>query len=185
MNITPAPLPGVLVLEPKVHGDERGFFLETYRDSVLAAAGVTEPFVQDNQSRSRRGTLRGLHYQLAPHAQGKLVRVSRGRVFDVAVDVRRGSPHFGQWFGAELDDVTHRMLWIPPGFAHAFIVLSEEADFVYKCTATYAPAAERGIAWNDPGVGIAWPDTGGAPLVSPRDEQWPTLAAQTDLPSMP
>jgi dTDP-4-dehydrorhamnose 3,5-epimerase len=182
MKITPASLPGVLVLEPKLHGDERGFFLETFRDTTLAAAGVTGPFVQDNQSRSRRGTLRGLHYQLPPHAQGKLVRVSRGRVFDLCVDVRRGSATFGRWFGTELDDVTHRMLWIPPGFAHGFLVLSDEADFVYKCTATYAPASERGIAWSDPALAITWPDTGVAPIVSARDQVWPALAAQPDLP---
>lgn len=185
MKVGETSLPGVLLLEPRAFGDERGFFLETFRASTLADAGIAAPFVQDNQSRSRRGTLRGLHYQLDPHAQGKLVRVTRGCVFDVAVDVRRGSPHFGQWFGAQLDDVSHRMLWIPPGFAHGFVVISDDADFVYKCTAYYEPAAERGIAWNDPRVAIAWPDTGAAPLVSPRDGALPRLDAQPDLPRLP
>jgi dTDP-4-dehydrorhamnose 3,5-epimerase len=180
LKITESPLPGVLILEPRVFGDERGFFVETFRESMLVDAGVHERFVQDNQSRSRRGTLRGLHYQLV-QPQGKLVRVARGRVFDVAVDVRRGSPHFGKWFGMELDDRAHRMLYVPPNFAHGFLVLSEEADFVYKCTDYYHPASERGVLWNDPGIGIEWPEVSGT-ILSEKDAGLPTLSAQVQLP---
>lgn len=176
MNVIEAPLPGVFVIEPKVFGDERGFFVETYRAEILCGAGVTATFVQDNQSRSRRGVLRGLHYQLV-QPQGKLVRVATGRVFDVAVDVRRGSPHFGRWFGIELDDVSHRQLYIPPGFAHGFMVLSEYADFVYKCTNYYHPASEQGIAWDDPAIGIAWP-AGVEPQLSAKDRVNLRLADQ-------
>lgn len=182
MNIVPATLPGVFVLEPRVHGDARGFFLESFRDSLLREAGITAPFVQDNHSRSRRGTLRGLHFQRT-QPQGKLVRVSRGRVFDVAVDIRRGSPNFGQWFGLELDDVHHRMLYVPPNFAHGFLVLSDEADFLYKCTDYYHPQSERGVIWNDPQIAIAWPDAGVAPILSGKDLALPTLAESPDLPS--
>lgn len=182
MKITESPLPGVLILEPRVHGDARGFFVETFRESGLAAAGLPTRFVQDNQSRSRRGILRGLHYQLE-QPQGKLVRVARGRVFDVAVDVRRGSPFFGRWFGMELDDESQKMMYLPPGFAHGFLVLSEDADFVYKCTDYYHPASERGIAWNDPEIGIQWPDTAGTPTVSSKDAELPFLAAQAELPT--
>jgi dTDP-4-dehydrorhamnose 3,5-epimerase len=181
VNIIATPLPGVLVLEPKVHGDARGFFVETLRASALRNAGVGVEFVQHNQSRSRRGVLRGLHYQLL-QPQGKLVRCARGSVYDVAVDVRRGSPTFGQWFGAVLDDVTHRQMYVPPGFAHGFCVLSEEADFVYLCSDYYHPASEQGIAWNDPALAIAWPDTGVPPQLSAKDTTWPVLAAQTLLP---
>ena len=181
VKITESPLPGVLVIEPRVHGDARGFFVETFRESQLSQAGLPTRFVQDNHSRSRRGILRGLHYQL-DQPQGKLVRVSRGRVFDVAVDVRRGSPCFGRWFGVELDDVRQQMLYLPPGFAHGFMVLSEEADFLYKCTDYYHPASERGIAWNDPDVGIRWPDEISAPILSAKDGQLPGLATQPDLP---
>jgi dTDP-4-dehydrorhamnose 3,5-epimerase len=156
MKIIETSLPGVLILEPKVFGDERGFFVETYREQVFAEAGLNLTFVQDNQSRSRRGVLRGLHYQLQ-QPQGKLVRAARGRVFDVAVDVRRGSPTFGQWFGAILDDESHRQMYIPPGFAHGFVVLSEVADFIYKCTDYYHPQSENGIRWDDPDVAIEWP----------------------------
>lgn len=149
-------LPGVLLLEPKVFGDQRGFFMETYQAARYSDSGMPDGFVQDNHSRSRRGVLRGLHYQLI-QPQGKLVWVTRGAVFDVAVDIRRGSPQFGRWFGCVLDDVNHRQLYIPPGFAHGFCVLSDEADFFYKCTDYYHPASERGIAWDDPAIGIAWP----------------------------
>lgn len=180
VKITESPLPGVLILEPRVHGDARGFFVETFRESELATAGLPTRFVQDNQSRSKRGILRGLHYQLE-QPQGKLVRVARGRVFDVAVDVRRRSPCFGKWFGMELDDVSQRMMYVPPGFAHGFLVLSEEADFVYKCTDYYHPLSERGVAWNDPDVGIVWPDIE-APTVSAKDAQLPFLAAQAEIP---
>jgi dTDP-4-dehydrorhamnose 3,5-epimerase len=170
-------LPGVVIVEPKVFGDARGFFVETFREEVLASAGVTARFVQDNQSRSRRGVLRGLHYQLV-QPQGKLVRVAAGAVFDVAVDVRAGSPHFGQWFGVVLDDVGHRQLYVPPGFAHGFVVLSEYADFVYKCTDYYHPASEQGIAWNDPDVGIVWPELDAALQLSAKDAANPCLRDQ-------
>lgn len=168
MKIIETALPGVLVIEPKVFGDARGFFVETYRDALLREAGLDVAFVQDNQSRSGRGVLRGLHYQLV-RPQGKLVRVSSGAVFDVAVDVRAGSPHFGRWFGAVLDDVSHRQMYVPPGFAHGFVVLSENADFVYKCTDYYHPASEQGILWDDPDIGIAWPLQGLSPLLSAKD----------------
>ena len=144
MNIRETTLEGVLLLKPKVFGDVRGFFLETFRENVLKDAGITTPFVQDNHSRSRKGTLRGLHFQ-NPHSMGKLVRVTRGKVFDVAVDIRRGSSSFGQWTGHVLDDVDHYQLWVPPGFAHGFVVLSDEADFVYKCTDYYMPEHEGGF----------------------------------------
>ncbi|WP_372915633.1 dTDP-4-dehydrorhamnose 3,5-epimerase [Sandarakinorhabdus sp.] len=175
MNILETALPGVLIIEPKVFGDARGFFLESWNHHAFAAAGLTMDFVQDNHSRSARGVLRGLHYQLE-NPQGKLVRVTQGAVFDVAVDIRRSSPYFGQWVGAELSADNHRMLWIPPGFAHGFLVLSETADFLYKCTTLYHPASDRGIGWDDPTIGIAWPDTGMAPQLSGKDAAAPRLA---------
>lgn len=170
-TVIPTDIPDVLILEPNVFGDERGFFFESYNQRDFEAAtglhGIT--FVQDNHSRSRRGVLRGLHYQLPPKAQGKLVRVVRGAVFDVAVDIRRGSPTFGRWVGVELSESNHRQLWIPPGFAHGFLVLSDEADFLYKTTDYYSPAHERCIRWDDPTLAIAWPDLGVAPTLSPKD----------------
>jgi dTDP-4-dehydrorhamnose 3,5-epimerase len=170
MKITPTRIPDVLLLEPKVFGDARGFFMESFNQQAFdAAVGRGVAFVQDNHSRSARGVLRGLHYQLRPHAQGKLVRVASGRVFDVAVDIRPGSATFGHWAGAELSDSNHHQLWIPPGLAHGFLVLSETADFLYKTTAYYAPAAERSLRWDDPALAIAWPDLGMAPLLSPKD----------------
>lgn len=173
MNALPTTLPGVLLLELEVFDDARGWFCETYRRDRYAAVGVAAEFVQDNFSASVAGTLRGLHYQLgAP--QGKLVHVTRGEVFDVAVDVRRGSPTFGRWFGAVLSAANHHQLWIPPGFAHGFAVLSERADFVYKCTAPYAPAHERAVRWNDPELAIEWP-LRGPPRLSPRDAEAPLL----------
>jgi dTDP-4-dehydrorhamnose 3,5-epimerase len=175
MNIIATNLPGVLVIEPKVFGDHRGFFLETYRDRVLAEAGVDRAFVQDNHSRSGRGVLRGLHYQLL-QPQGKLVRVARGKVFDVAVDVRIGSPYFGQWYGTILDDESLRMMYIPPDFAHGFVVLSETADFLYKCTDYYHPQSEQGILWNDPEIGIDWPIDDVS--LSEKDRKNPSLAQQ-------
>lgn len=181
MKITESPLPGVFVLEPRAFGDARGFFVETFRESLLASSGIASRFVQDNHSRSRRGTLRGLHYQLV-QPQGKLVRVTRGCVFDVAVDIRRGSPHFGEWFGLELDDVHHRMLYVPPNFAHGFLVLSDEADFVYKCTDYYHPESERGVIWNDPAIGIDWPDAGVPPSLSGKDAVLPRSSDQAELP---
>jgi dTDP-4-dehydrorhamnose 3,5-epimerase len=151
-------IPDVLLFEPKVFGDERGFFFESFNDREFSeAAGVGHHFVQDNHSRSCRGVLRGLHYQLPPFAQGKLVRVVSGEVFDVAVDIRKGSPTFGRWIGEVLSEANKRQLWIPPGFAHAFLTLSDSADFLYKTTEFYAPKSERCIRWDDPAIGITWP----------------------------
>lgn len=177
MKVTPTRLPEVLIFEPRVFGDERGFFLESFRQNIFdEAVGAHVDFVQDNHSRSSRGVLRGLHYQLDPKAQGKLVRVTQGRVLDVAVDVRRSSPRFGQWVGVELSGENHRQLWVPPGFAHGFLVLSDSADFLYKTTNYYAPEAERCIRWDDPSIGIEWPDAGVAPQVSAKDAQGLSLA---------
>jgi dTDP-4-dehydrorhamnose 3,5-epimerase len=168
-------LPEVLILEPKVFGDARGFFFESFNERAFAqATGLSVNFVQDNHSRSARGVLRGLHYQLQ-QPQGKLVRVVRGSVFDVAVDLRRSSPHFGLWVGVELSEHNHRQLWVPPGFAHGFLVTSESADFLYKTTDYYAPEHERCIAWNDPALGIEWP-LDGAPQLSGKDQQGQLLA---------
>ncbi|MCB1750128.1 MAG: dTDP-4-dehydrorhamnose 3,5-epimerase [Gammaproteobacteria bacterium] len=166
MKISTTAIPQVVVVEPDVFGDARGYFLETWHALRYAKAGLDTQFVQDNRSRSRYGVLRGLHYQLN-QPQGKLVSVSHGRVFDVAVDIRRGSPWFGRWVGAELSDINHKQLYIPPGFAHGFCVLSEMADFSYKCTEFYAPDDEHGILWNDPDIAIAWP--GGDFQVSEKD----------------
>lgn len=156
MKIVETSLPGVLVIEPQVFGDKRGFFLETFREDTFKKAGIEELFVQDNHSRSAFGVLRGLHYQLT-QPQGKLVRVVTGRVFDVAVDIRFGSPTFAQWYGVTLDEESKKMMYIPPGFAHGFVVLSEVADFVYKCTDYYHAESEQGILWNDSQIGIDWP----------------------------
>ena len=173
MNVTETSLPGVLLIEPKVFGDARGFFLESWNRQTFAGLGLDLDFVQDNHSRSAKGVLRGLHYQLN-EPQGKLVRVVSGAVFDVAVDVRKSSPHFGQWVGYELSADNHRMLWIPPGFAHGFLVLSEVADFLYKTTAYYAPQWDRGIRWDDPQIGVQWP-LEGAPTLSAKDQVQPLL----------
>jgi dTDP-4-dehydrorhamnose 3,5-epimerase len=167
-------IPDVLLVEPQAFSDERGFFMETYRHSDFLANGFVDEFVQDNFSHSVQGVLRGLHYQKDPKAQGKLVLVLRGRIFDVAVDIRKGSPTFGRWIGAELSDENHRMLWVPRGFAHGFCVLSDEADVLYKVTNDYAPELDRGIIWNDPEIGIEWPISG--PLLSPKDAQLPRLS---------
>lgn len=170
MNVTSTGIDGVLVIEPKVFGDERGFFLESYNAKAFEATiGATATFVQDNHSRSRRGVLRGLHWQDGDAAQGKLVRATSGAVFDVAVDVRPDSPTFGRWFGLELSGDNHLQMWIAPGLAHGFLVVSEMADFVYKTTTYYEPAAERTLHWNDPDLAIAWPDVGLAPIVSAKD----------------
>jgi dTDP-4-dehydrorhamnose 3,5-epimerase len=170
MKVLPTTIPDVILLELDVHGDHRGRFLETFRRDRYRdlGIGVDLDFVQDNFSLSSRGTLRGLHYQLH-HPQGKLVHVTRGEVFDVAVDIRSGSPTIGKWFGAVLSADNHRQMWIPPGFAHGFLVTSAEADFAYKVTATYAPADERTIAWNDPELAITWPIEGVEPMLSSRD----------------
>jgi len=179
VKVTPTRLPEVLVVEPKVHGDARGFFTESWnRDDFNRALGRAVDFVQDNHSRSARGVLRGLHYQLQ-RPQGKLVRVVAGRVFDVAVDLRRGSPRLGQWVGVELSADNQRQLWVPPGFAHGFLVLSETADFLYKTTDFYLPQDERALAWNDPAVAVEWPlgELGAPPQLSAKDQAAPSLAA--------
>ena len=164
-------IPGVVVFTPTVFGDERGLFMESYNARAFAEAIGYEPeFVQDNHSKSQRGVLRGLHYQLAPHAQGKLVRVVTGAVFDVAVDLRRRSSTFGQWVGQVLSADNRHQLWIPPGFAHGFLTLTDTAEFLYKTTAYYAPASERAVVWNDPAIGIEWP-IAGEPLVSEKDRE--------------
>lgn len=173
MKVTETRLPGVLLIEPDVHGDERGFFIETFAvERYRKRGGITLPFVQDNQSRSRRGVLRGLHAQ-RQHPQGKLVRAARGEVFDVVVDIDQSSSTFGVWVGVTLSDDNHHQLWIPPGYAHGFLVLSETADFEYKCTDYYYPDDEIGVAWNDPDIGIDWPTKN--PVVSARDSAWPSL----------
>ena len=170
MNIVETSLPGVLIIEPKVFGDERGFFYESFNARAFAeATGLTRTFVQDNHSRSQKGVLRGLHYQLE-HTQGKLVRVSAGEVLDVAVDIRRSSPNFGQWIGVRLSAQNHRQLWVPEGFAHGFVVLSDYAEFLYKTTDYYAPAHERCILWNDETLAIHWP-AGIQPILSAKDAQ--------------
>jgi dTDP-4-dehydrorhamnose 3,5-epimerase len=156
MQLITTKIPEVMLLEPKVFGDERGFFLETWRASLFTEAGIADNFVQDNHSRSAKGVLRGLHYQLH-QPQGKLVRVLNGEIFDVAVDMRRSSATFGQWVGEYLNDQNKRALWVPPGFAHGFLVLSESADVCYKCTDYYAPQHECSLLWKDPSVGISWP----------------------------
>ncbi len=168
MKFLPTKIPDVILIEPDVFGDERGFFMETWQRGKFSEAGIHFDFVQDNHSRSVKGTLRGLHYQLPPHAQGKLVRVTVGSVFDVAVDLRKGSPSFGQWVGESLSAENKRMLWIPPGFAHGFFVTSEGAEFQYKCTDYYAPDCEQCIRWDDPQLAVEWP-LAGDPLVSAKD----------------
>jgi len=177
------PLPGVMLLRPKVHEDLRGFFMESYNQRALESLGIDHRFVQDNHSKSGRGVLRGLHSQLE-QAQAKLVRVTRGRVFDVAADIRRGSPHFGSWTAVELTEDNRLMIFIPEGFAHGLLVLSEVAEVQYRCSDFYAPEQERGIAWNDPGIAIEWPLDGLDPILSDRDRGWGTLdgADPSDLP---
>lgn len=170
MKVTRTSIPGVLVIEPRVFGDERGFFLESYNQRAFNdAVGHEVIFVQDNHSRSSKGVLRGLHYQVAPHAQGKLVRVTQGQVFDIAVDLRRGSPAFGQWVAQELSGTDHKQLWIPAGLAHGFLVTSDSADVVYKATAYYEPDAERSLRWDDATLAIPWPDVGSAPTLAAKD----------------
>lgn len=176
MKVTPTRIPDVLIIEPRVFGDARGFFFESFNQKAFnEATGLDLDFVQDNHSRSTRGVLRGLHYQVQ-QPQGKLVRVVRGAVFDVAVDIRRQSPTFGQWVGCELSEDNHRQLWVPPGLAHGFLVLSDAADFLYKTTDYYAPQHERCIAWNAPEIDIQWP-AGVQPLLSPKDQLGTTLSA--------
>jgi dTDP-4-dehydrorhamnose 3,5-epimerase len=181
VNIIETALPGVLIIEPRVFGDARGFFMETWNAAGFAAAGLDLTFVQDNHSRSQKGVLRGLHFQ-NPGPQGKLVRITRGAVFDVAVDLRESSPTFGQWVGVELSAANNRMFWVPEGFAHGFLTLEDDTDFLYKCTAPYAPQSEFTLAWNDPAVGIEWPVTGLDPIISEKDARGLALA---DVPVFP
>lgn len=185
MQVTPLAIADVLLIEPKVFGDARGFFFESFnQEAFTRATGVSLPFVQDNHSRSRRGVLRGLHYQLAPKAQGKLVRVTSGAVFDVAVDIRRDSPTFGRWAGSVLSADNHHQLWIPPGLAHGFVVLTDTADFLYKTTDYYSPAHERAIRWDDPAIGIEWPLAArgiAQPVLSDKDQTGARLLAEADI----
>ncbi len=178
MNVIKTAIDGVLILEPKVFGDARGFFMESFNQKTFNdAVGHEVVFVQDNHSRSSKGVLRGLHYQLPPHAQGKLVRVTQGSVFDVGVDIRPDSATYGKWVGVELSGENHRQVWLPPGVAHGFLVTSDSADFLYKATDFYAPQAEGALLWSDPAVGIAWPDVGMAPRLAAKDAAAPVLAA--------
>ncbi|MEO8151890.1 MAG: dTDP-4-dehydrorhamnose 3,5-epimerase [Rhizobacter sp.] len=170
MKVTRTAIEGVLILEPKVFGDARGFFFESFNQTAFTdAVGSEVAFVQDNHSRSAKGVLRGLHFQKPPHAQGKLVRVTQGAVFDVAVDIRRGSTTFGQWVGVDLSGDNHKQMWIPPGLAHGFLVTSDSADFLYKTTDYYAPQSEGCVRWDDPDLAISWPDIGTAPTLSSKD----------------
>ena len=176
MKVTPTSIPSVLIIEPRVFGDTRGFFFESFNQRAFnLATGLDVNFVQDNHSRSSKGVLRGLHYQIQ-QPQGKLIRVVRGSVFDVTVDLRKSSPTFGQWVGVELAKDNHRQLWIPPGFAHGFYVLSDSADFLYKTTDYYAPEFECSLIWNDPTIGIEWPLINTQPIISTKDAQGKKLA---------
>ncbi|TNE33785.1 MAG: dTDP-4-dehydrorhamnose 3,5-epimerase [Alphaproteobacteria bacterium] len=175
MKLIPCEIPGPVIIEPQVHEDSRGLFLESWNAEGFREAGLDVEFVQDNHSRSRKGVLRGLHFQI-PMAQGKLVRVVNGAVFDVAVDLRRSSSDFGRWIGVELTDQNRRMLWIPAGFAHGFLTLRDGTDFLYKCTAPYMPEHEHTLAWNDPAVGIEWPLEGAELVISERDARGLSLA---------
>ncbi len=175
MKVTPTSLPEVLLVEPRVFGDARGFFYESWNERAFAAAGINAHFVQDNHSRSEKNVLRGLHYQIK-QTQSKLIRAMAGSIFDVAVDIRRSSPRFGQWVGVHLSAETHNAMWVPAGFAHGFCVVSEFAEVLYKATDFYAPEHERSIRWNDPAIGIVWPISG-APLLSPKDANAVPLAS--------
>jgi dTDP-4-dehydrorhamnose 3,5-epimerase len=176
MKVTTTAIEGVLIIEPKVFGDKRGFFFESFNQRAFnEAVGHTVDFVQDNHSRSAKGVLRGLHAQRSPHAQGKLVRVTQGSVFDVAVDIRPDSPTFGRWVGVELSGANHRQLWIPAGLAHGFLVASDSADFLYKTTTYYRPDAEVSVRWDDPDLAIAWPLDGITPALSAKDAAAPRL----------
>jgi dTDP-4-dehydrorhamnose 3,5-epimerase len=179
LNVIQTGIPDLLIIEPRVFADERGFFLEIFHAARFREAGLPDSFVQDNHSRSKRGVIRGLHYQ-EPEGQGKLVRCTRGALFDVAVDIRAGSPAFGRWYGMELSEETMRMLWIPAGFAHGFCALTDEADLVYKCTVPYSPRHEHSIVWNDPEIGIKWPVSD--PVLSPKDAAAPPLKNASPLP---
>lgn len=177
MKFSDAPLQGIVRIDPLTRSDERGSFTETYVRATFAAHGIREEFVQDNHSVSAKGVLRGLHFQTPPKAQAKLVRVTRGAAFDVVVDLRRGSPTYGRWHGETLDAAGRRMLYIPAGFAHGFLSLEEGTEFLYKVSDVYSPEHDRGLLWNDPDIGIAWPSVGAVPRVSPRDAAHPRLKA--------
>ena len=181
MNVVETAIAGPVIIEPRVFGDARGFFMETWNAAAFAAAGLDLTFVQDNHSRSQKGVLRGLHFQ-NPGPQGKLVRVTRGAVFDVAVDLRASSATFGKWVGVELSAANQRMFWVPEGFAHGFLTLEDDTDFLYKCTAPYAPQSEFTLAWDDPAVGIEWPVADLTPLISEKDARGLALA---DVPVFP
>ena len=183
MKVTRTAIPEVLILEPNVFGDERGFFMESFNQKLFnEAVGDEIVFVQDNHSRSSRNVLRGLHYQLPPHSQGKLVRVTNGGVLDVAVDMRKSSATFGQWASAELTGANHRMMWVPPGFAHGFLVLTESADFLYKTTDYYASQSEAALRWDDPTIAIPWPLNGAQPVVAAKDARAPLLGSAALFP---
>lgn len=179
MNIIDAAIPGPKIIEPRVFGDERGFFMETWNEAKFAEAGFDMTWVQDNHSHSQKGVLRGLHFQ-NPGPQGKLVRVTRGAVYDVAVDLRRSSDHFGKWVGVELTAQNKRMFWVPEGFAHGFLTLTDDTDFMYKCTAPYAPQTEHTLAWDDASVGVEWPLADLDPIISDKDADGLSLA---DVPA--
>ncbi len=176
MNVIPTPLVDAVLIEPKIFGDDRGFFLESFNETAFAEAGLPTRFVQDNHSRSGKGVLRGLHLQ-NPAPQGKLVRVVNGAVWDAIVDLRRSSPTFGNWFGVELSSANKRILWVPEGFAHGFLTLEDGTDFLYKCTAPYSPEHERALAWDDPAIGIEWPLLGITPQLSTKDRAGLPLSA--------
>lgn len=175
MKFTRLAIPEVILIEPRIFEDERGFFLESYNKQRFAENGIAEEFVQDNHSGSRRGVLRGLHYQAEPFAQGKLVRAGRGEIFDVAVDIRKGSPTFGKWVAEILNTRNRRLLYLPPGFAHGFCALEDDTEVLYKATALYSQAHDRGVLWNDPDIGITWPDSGREYILSAKDQKHPRL----------
>lgn len=176
MQFTPLEIPDVKLIEPRLFKDDRGFFFESYRKSIFAQAGITEDFDQDNHVRSCLGALRGLHYQLEPYGQAKMVRVIQGEIFDVAVDIRKSSPTFGKWVGVYLNAVERKMLYIPKGFAHGYLALTEGAEVLYKVSNTYSPEHERGVIWNDPSIGIEWPEIEGRYTFSEKDQKYPALA---------
>ncbi|MDQ6879190.1 MAG: dTDP-4-dehydrorhamnose 3,5-epimerase [Candidatus Dormibacteraeota bacterium] len=180
-EVSETSLEGILLIQPEVHRDERGFFLEVFQKDRFEKAGIKDEFIQDNHSRSFRGALRGIHYQDMSAPLAKLVRCTAGRIFDVAVDLRVGSPGFGKWVGVELTDENMRQLYIPVGFGHGFLALSDIADLQYKCSSYYAPAAEGAVAWNDPDIGIIWPVEN--PIISPRDGRAPSLAQYQEKPA--
>ncbi|MBN3032518.1 MAG: dTDP-4-dehydrorhamnose 3,5-epimerase [Candidatus Saganbacteria bacterium] len=186
-KVAKTPLPGLLAIEPHAFADERGFFLEFLNRDEFARFGLTGPFVQLNQSRSQQGVVRGLHYQINPAPMGKLVKCTRGKIFDVGVDLRKGSPTFGQWYGETLAGESHRMLYLPPGFAHGFLCLADDTDVIYACTGVYSPADERALLWNDPALGIKWPlDQVARTIISAKDQRHPRLAdAETNFVYQP